>query len=165
VTATRVALVGAAVVLAVVGQVAVLPWLPFPGGPPDLVLAVVLAVALTAGPQAGALGGFGAGLALDLAPPADHAVGQWAFVLCLVGYLAGLVAREARQSTSVMLAAAALAGLLSPGVFLLVGSLLDDPRVDWAAAAGGLPGHVGYVVLLTPLFAAVAQRRSAEPAP
>jgi len=146
---SRVPLLAAVIVAAVVMQVAVLPWLPFPGGTPDIVLTVVLALALAAGTRAGAVGGFGAGLALDLAPPADHAIGQWAFVLCLVGYLAGLVSREARESTAVVLVTAGLAALVTPVAFALVGALLGDPRHSWAGVLRALPSDVVYVLALT----------------
>ena len=58
---------------------------------PNLCLLVVVAAALTRGPQFAAVLGFGAGLALDLAPPADHIAGRWALALVVVGYVAGRV--------------------------------------------------------------------------
>jgi len=159
---TRIAVVTVVLVAAVVVQLAVLPWLAFPGGTPDIVLTVVLVLALAAGPGAGAIGGFGAGLALDLAPPADHPIGQWAFVLCLVGYLAGLVSREARRSTVAALLAAGLAALVAPVAFTLCGALLGDPRASWQAVAGMLPGEVAYVVLLTPLVLRAIQQPTGD---
>ena len=65
----RVLLPTVAVLAAILLQVTVLNNLPFPGGsPPDLVLVVVVAMALTSGPLEGALIGFAAGLAVDIAP-------------------------------------------------------------------------------------------------
>ena len=65
----------------------------FPGGTgPDLVLLAVAALALAGGPMTGSLIGFWAGLALDVAPPGSHFVGQNALVFCLIGYACGLVA-------------------------------------------------------------------------
>jgi rod shape-determining protein MreD len=150
VAATRIALLSVVMVAAVVVQVAVLPWLPFPGGTPDVVLIVVLALGLAAGSRAGAVGGFGAGLGLDLAPPVDHAIGRWAFALCLVGYLVGLVSREARESTAVALVATGVAALVTPLAFTLSGALLGDPRTSWAHLLGMLPAEVAYVLVLTP---------------
>ena len=46
----------------------------------------------------GMLGGFCAGLALDVAPPATHLVGQYALVFCLVGYACGRVGSQPRAS-------------------------------------------------------------------
>lgn len=143
---------------AVVAQVAVLPWLPLPGGGPHLVLVVVVALAFANGGRAGAGSGFGAGLALDLVPPADHAVGQWAFVLCLVGYLAGLVSREARASTAVTMTVGGLAGLVAPLAFTAYGELLGDPRANWAVTAGTLPAEALYAGALTPLAVGVLLR-------
>ena len=51
------------------------PWSAAPSSPPVL--------------------GFVAGLAIDLAPPADHVAGRWALALVVVGYLAGRVRQDA----------------------------------------------------------------------
>ena len=93
----RAALSGGLLLIAILIQLTVLNNLRLPGGAgPDLVLVVVVAVALTGGPMEGMLGGFCAGLALDVAPPATHLVGQYALVFCLVGYGCGLLARQPR---------------------------------------------------------------------
>jgi rod shape-determining protein MreD len=152
------AAVGVILVAAVVAQVAVLPWLPLPGGPPDAVLVAVVAFALSSGERPGAVGGFGAGLVLDLVPPADHSVGQWALVLCLVGCLAGLMSREAPESTVVTMATAGLAGFAAPLAFTLCGALAGDPRASWSATAGALPATVLYTIGLTPLAVALFRR-------
>jgi len=81
------------VAVTVVFQLTIVARIAFPGGAgPDLVLLVVAALALAGGPMAGVLTGFLAGLALDVAPPGSHFVGQNALVFCLVGYLCGLLA-------------------------------------------------------------------------
>ena len=93
----RAALSGGLLLIAILIQLTVLNNLRLPGGAgPDLVLVVVVAVALTGGPMEGMLGGFCAGLALDVAPPATHLVGQYALVFCLVGYGCGLLGRQPR---------------------------------------------------------------------
>lgn len=69
----------ALVVVALVIQVSVLARLQLPGATPDLLLLVVLGLAFVYGPVSGALIGFGAGLLADLAPPADHAAGRYAW--------------------------------------------------------------------------------------
>ena len=82
-----------AVVLAVIVQLTIVNRIAFPGGTgPDLVLLAVAALSLATGPLAGSLIGFCAGLALDVAPPGSHFVGQDALVFCLIGYACGLVA-------------------------------------------------------------------------
>src|SRR6476646_4074123 len=123
----RILLSSALVVVALVVQVSVLARLHLPGAVPDLLLLTVLALALVYGHVSGALIGFGAGLLADLAPPADHAAGRYALVLCVVGYLAGLVKPEngrlksATGPMAVVVAAAVGSTLLYAGVGALVG--------------------------------------------
>jgi rod shape-determining protein MreD len=123
----RLLLATALVVVALVVQVSVLARLHLPGAVPDLVLLTVLAFALVYGHVGGALIGFGAGLLSDLAPPADHAAGRYALVLCVVGYLAGLAKPENGRLKSaagpmlVVVAAAIGSTLLYAGVGALVG--------------------------------------------
>ena len=52
-------------------------------------LLAVVGCALVRGAGAGAVIGFCAGLAVDVLPPSAHLVGQYALVLCLVGFMAG----------------------------------------------------------------------------
>jgi rod shape-determining protein MreD len=94
----RLLLLAAAVTAALVLQLSVLPHLGLPQAEPDLVLLVVLALAGAWGPNLGAVAGFCAGLAVDLAPPSLTAAGRHALVLTLVGALAGRAAAEARRS-------------------------------------------------------------------
>lgn len=122
----RILLSATLVVVALVIQVTVLARLQLPGAVPDLMLLVVLALALVYGHTGGCLVGFGAGLLTDLAPPADHAVGRYALVLSVIGYLAGLAKPESgklRTATgplAVVVAAAAGTTLLYAGVGVLV---------------------------------------------
>ncbi|MFD8570590.1 rod shape-determining protein MreD [Streptomyces sp. NPDC057694] len=115
------------VVVALVVQVCVLARLQLPGAVPDLLLLTVLGLALVYGHVGGAFIGFGAGLLADLAPPADHAAGRYALVLCVIGYLAGLAKPETGQLRSafgpmvVVVGAAVGTTLLYAGVGALVG--------------------------------------------
>ena len=115
------------VVVALVIQVSVLARLHLPGAVPDLLLLTVLGLAMVYGHVAGSLIGFGAGLLADLAPPADHAAGRYALVLCVIGYLAGLAKPEngrlksATGPMAVVVAAAIGATVLYAGVGALVG--------------------------------------------
>ena len=93
----RILLSSSLIAVALVIQVSVLARLHLPGAVPDLLLLVVLGLALVYGHVGGALVGFAAGLLADLAPPADHAAGRYALVLCVIGYLAGLVKPESGQ--------------------------------------------------------------------
>ncbi|MQY32530.1 hypothetical protein SRB17_04810 [Streptomyces sp. RB17] len=134
----RILLSSALVVVALVIQVSVLSRLHLPGAVPDLLLLTVLGLAMVYGHVGGALVGFGAGLLADLAPPADHAAGRYALVLCVTGYFAGLIRPEhgrlksATGPMAVVVAAAIGSTLLYAGVGALVG--------DTAARHVGLPG-------------------------
>ncbi|WP_055712846.1 rod shape-determining protein MreD [Streptomyces torulosus] len=157
------------VIVALVIQVSVLARLHLPGAVPDLVLLTVLGLALVYGHVGGALIGFGAGLLSDLAPPADHAAGRYALVLCVIGYLAGLAKPETGRLKSatgpmvVVVVAALGATLLYAGVGALVG---DD-----AARHVGLPSLLFtaalYDLLLAPFVVpgimALARRAENDP--
>ncbi|MFI0542372.1 rod shape-determining protein MreD [Streptomyces sp. WSLK1-3] len=123
----RILLSSALIVVALVLQVSVLARLHLPGAVPDLLLLTVLGLALVYGHVGGALVGFAAGLLADLAPPADHAAGRYALVLCVIGYLAGLAKPENGRLKSatgpmvVVVAAAIGTTLLYAGVGALVG--------------------------------------------
>ncbi|GHD30814.1 rod shape-determining protein MreD [Streptomyces galbus] len=165
----RILLSTALVVVALVVQVSVLARLHLPGAVPDLLLLTVLALAMVYGHVAGALVGFGAGLLADLAPPADHAAGRYALVLCVIGYAAGLVKPEngrLKSATAPMLVvvgAAVGSTLLYAGVGALVG--------DTAARHVGLPGLLFsaalYDLLLAPFVVpavmALARRADNDP--
>ncbi len=79
------------VALAIV-QVSLVDFLPTPWAVPDLVVVAVLAVAVARGPLIGGLVGAGAGLILDLIPPAAGPLGGWMLVLALAGAVMGRVA-------------------------------------------------------------------------
>ncbi|MFE3248253.1 rod shape-determining protein MreD [Streptomyces sp. NPDC059209] len=157
------------VVVALVVQVSVLARLQLPGAVPDLLLLVVVALALVYGHTSGAVIGFGAGLLADLAPPADHAAGRYALVLCLIGYLAGLAKPDTGQLRTalgpmvVVVGAAVTTTLLYAGVGALVG--------DTAARHVGLTNLVVtaaiYDLLLAPftvpLIMALARRAENDP--
>ena len=137
------------VTVALVLQVTMLSRLPLPGATPDLVLLVVVGLALSHGPAYGLVLGFGAGLASDLVPPADHEIGRWAFVLTLVGYLAGAARDENRRSAFVPLAVVTVAGAGSVLLYAGLGALMDDTHVTWTAVTRLLPTAVLYDVVLS----------------
>jgi rod shape-determining protein MreD len=167
--ANRILLSSALVVVALVLQVSVLSRLHLPGAVPDLLLLTVLGLAMVYGHVGGALVGFGAGLLADLAPPADHAAGRYALVLCVVGYLVGLIKPETGRLKSatgpmvVVVAAAIGSTLLYAGVGALVG--------DTAARHVGLPSLLFtaalYDLLLAPFtvpgIMALARRADNDP--
>ena len=148
-------------------QVSVLARLHLPGAVPDLLLLTVLGLALVYGHVGGALIGFGAGLLADLAPPADHAAGRYALVLCVIGYLAGLAKPEngrlksATGPMAVVVAAAIGSTLLYAGV----GALVGDTAARHVGLASLLFTAALYDLLLAPVHRArviMALARRAE---
>jgi rod shape-determining protein MreD len=94
---------------------------------PDLVLLVVLSLAALRGAAVpGAVIGFFGGLAYDLLPPSDHALGQWALVMCVLGFLVG------RAAGQLSLLVVALCAVIAPGLAAGIGALLGDPGVTWS---------------------------------
>ena len=162
----------AVVGVAVIVQLTIVDRIAFPGGAgPDVVLLAVAALGLACGPMTGALIGFWGGLALDVAPPGSHFVGQNALVFCLIGYACGLVADipngegvpEQGHTALFEIVVTALGAVLGEALAALLGAMLSDPRVTWPAIRHVLPVAVAYDVLLCPfvLYAAAAALRLA----
>jgi rod shape-determining protein MreD len=118
-----------AVSIGLVLQASVFSHFAVQGVVPDLVLLVVVAAGLAYGSELGLVLGFGAGLLLDLAPPADHYAGRWALALMAVGYVAGRLGASQRPRVSHWLPVAAAAAFVGTSVFALTGVLLRDPAV------------------------------------
>ncbi|WP_059013376.1 rod shape-determining protein MreD [Streptomyces specialis] len=166
---SRTLLASVLVVAALVVQVCVLARFGLPGAVPDLLLLTVLALALVYGHVGGCLVGFSAGLLADLAPPADHAVGRYALVLCVIGYAAGLTKPETGQHRSatgpmVVVAAGAVASTL---LYALVGTLVGDTAVQDAGIGKLLLTATLYDLLLAPftvpVVMAMARRLESDP--
>ncbi len=163
--AVRAAVAAAAVAVALVLQVSVFPHLAWDGIVPNLCLLVVVGAALTQGASFAMVLGFGAGVALDLAPPADHVAGRWALALVLVGYVAGRVRQEARPSTGAVVATVAASSFLGTSVFALSGLVLDDPALRIPELLEVIGVALLWDLLLTPLVlpAVMAVLRRLEP--
>lgn len=165
----RILLSSTLVVVALVIQVSVLARLQLPGAVPDLVLLTVVGLALVYGPVSGSLIGFGAGLLSDLAPPADHAAGRYALVLCVIGYVAGLARpdngklKSATGPMAVVVAAALGSTLLYAGV----GALVGDTAARHVGLGSLLFTAAIYDLLLAPftvpLIMALARRAENDP--
>jgi len=140
----------AAVMVALVLQVTVFPHVAWEGIVPNLVLLVVVGAALTRGPQFAAALGFAAGVALDLAPPADHTAGRWALALVIVGYVAGRVHQEQKATATAVVATVAVSSFVGTSVFALTGILLEEPVLDVTALLQVILVAVLWDVLLTP---------------
>jgi rod shape-determining protein MreD len=153
-------LIVVAVVLgaALLAQLTIINGLDLPGGgTPDLVLLCVVAIGLVGGAQPGLVAGFCAGLALDLAPPANELIGQYALVFCLVGYGSGRMTFTLRRSPLLAFATAAAAVVTGEALAAGLALVLDTPQVTLATVAAVLPSSVLYDIALSPLalFAAV----------
>jgi rod shape-determining protein MreD len=139
------------IVLTVTLQVSIFASLSLGGVVPDLVMLVVIAAALERGPDYAALVGFGGGLVLDLAPPADATAGRWALALVVVGYLTGLARQEGELSIPGTVAIVAAGAFIGTSVYALSGLVLGDQGVEVSTAFRVVPMSVLYDVLVTPL--------------
>ncbi|POX38125.1 rod shape-determining protein MreD [Streptomyces sp. Ru73] len=157
------------VAVALVVQVGVLARLHLPGAVPDLVLLVVLGLAMVYGHVAGAFIGFGAGLLADLAPPSDHAIGRYALVLCVIGYVAGLTKPDKSQhrSASMPLIVVVCAAIGSTLLYAGVGSLAGDNAGNTVGIPLLLFTATVYDLVLAPfsvpLVMALARRSEKDP--
>ncbi len=164
-TALRALALTALVLLAVVAQVVFFSAMSFDGVVPNLALVVVVGAALVRGPEFAATLGFLGGLALDLAPPADHVAGRWALALVVVGYLAGRVRQDAGTSAVSAVVTVAACSFVGTSIVALSGMLLRDPAVPVADALAVIPLSVGYDILITPFVLPLVLRlfRSLQP--
>jgi len=157
------------VIVALVIQVSVLARLHLPGAVPDLVLLTVVAFALVYGHIGGCLIGFGAGLLSDLAPPADHAAGRYALVLCVIGYLVGLARPDngRLKSATRAMAAVVAAAIGSTLLYATVGALVGDTAARHVGLGGLLFTAAVYDLLLAPFVVpglmALARRAENDP--
>jgi rod shape-determining protein MreD len=147
----RVVVAGALVLVALVLQVAVFPHLAWQGIVPNFCLLVVVAAALVRGPGFAATLGFFAGLALDLAPPADHVAGRWALALVVVGYVAGLTRQDTRSSATTVVATVAASSFIGTSVYALSGVVLGDSVAGSGDLLRVIVVALLWDVLLTPL--------------
>jgi rod shape-determining protein MreD len=163
--AVRALVLTVVVVAAVVLQVSVFPYLSYDGVAPNLALLVVVAAALVRGPEFAAMLGFLAGLAVDVAPPADHIAGRWALALVVVGYLAGRVRQDAGTSAMAAIITVAASSFVGTSIYALSGMLLHDPALPVAEALRVIPVAVVYDILLTPFVLPLVMRlfRKIEP--
>jgi rod shape-determining protein MreD len=136
--------------LALVLQVSLFPHFAWQGIVPNLCLLVVVGAALTRGPQAAIVLGFLAGVALDLAPPADHVAGRWALALVLVGYVAGRVRQDVKPTALAVVGTVAASSFIGTSVFAITGLILRDPLLDVGQLLEVILVAVLWDVLLTP---------------
>jgi rod shape-determining protein MreD len=148
VAAARAALALVFLIVAVVVQTVVLSSWRLPGAEPDAVLVVVIAFAVATDSATGSAVGFVGGLLLDLVPPADGTVGQWALVFTIAGWLAGKYQlSEQRGVLTPLLVVLAIAPAALVG-YAGLGLLLGDPRVTGAGIVSAVPDATLYDVVL-----------------
>jgi rod shape-determining protein MreD len=155
VTALRGAALAALVCAAVVCQTVVFRYVAIDGVVPDLALVVVVVAAIVRGSEFGALLGFGAGLLVDLAPPADHVAGRWALALVVVGYLAGRVRQDARSSTLAAVIVVGAASFVGTSIYALSGLLLGDGGLGADETLQVVVTSVLWDLMLAPLLVPV----------
>ena len=139
-----------AVVVALVLQVSLFPHLAWHGIVPNLVLLVVVAAALTVEAPFALLLAFAGGVALDLAPPADHVAGRWALALTLVAFLAARVRQDVKPTALAVVGTVAAASFAATSIFALSGMLLSDPALSVGGLLEVVLVAVVWDVLLTP---------------
>jgi rod shape-determining protein MreD len=123
--AIRLVLLLIAVVLV---QTAVLPHLRIAGVAPEVGLVATVAVAFVAGPEAGAVFGFAAGLALDLF--LSTPLGLSAFAWSITGYVIGVVEGAVlRTAWWFIPAVTLLAGLVGGLLFVLLGAVVGEGQL------------------------------------
>lgn len=165
----RILLSSALIVVALVIQVSVLARLHLPGAVPDLLLLTVLGLAMVYGHVGGALIGFGAGLLADLAPPADHAAGRYALVLCVIGYLAGLIKPDngRLKSATGPMVVVVVAAIGTTLMYAGVGALVGDTAARHVGLGSLLFTAALYDLLLAPFVVpgimALARRAENDP--
>ena len=153
----RIAITFVLVTVAVLAQATVINRLPFDwNAGPDLVVATVVAVALTTSPAAAAGTGFAAGLAIDVMPPAEHPVGRYTLVLCLAAYLVALLYRNTgatggRISFPTALGVTAVTTLAVGLGYAAIGLVMGDPRMELTGTAYTVGTSTLVTALITPL--------------
>ena len=136
--------------LALVLQVSLFPHFAWQGIVPNLCLLVVVGAALTRGPQFAVVLGFLAGVALDLAPPADHVAGRWALALVVVGYVAGRVRQDVKPTAVAVVGTVAASSFIGTSIFAITGLILGTRSSTSRELLQVILVAVLWDVLLTP---------------
>lgn len=139
-----------AILVALVLQVSFFPHLAWHGIVPNLCLLVVVAAALSVDAHFAMVLGFVAGVALDLAPPADHVAGRWALALTIAAFLVAKVRQDVKPTSLAVVATVAAASFVATSVFALSGMLLGDAPFSVPGLLEVVLVAVVWDVLLTP---------------
>ncbi|MGH8978953.1 MAG: rod shape-determining protein MreD [Acidimicrobiia bacterium] len=149
------------IVLFTVMQVAVFTHLRIFGVVPDLGLVLAVAVAYRAGPEAGALTGFAAGLLYDLFLETPLALSALSYAL--TGYVIGLLVSGLMRSPRwIAPALGAAGGVLGGLCFIGIGGLVGVPGMWTAHALVVVLVSSAYDALIAPFVFALVKRLSRE---
>jgi rod shape-determining protein MreD len=137
----------ALVIVAVLLEVTVMPYLHIADGSPDLVAPTIVAIGLLRGSLSGAVAGFSAGLLIELAAPIGT-LGVYALLYLAVGAVAGRYAGrpEASRPLAAIVISVAAAGAVEVG-YALVQAMLGTTL--------GAAELVGSVILPTMVLTAL----------
>lgn len=125
-TTARLGWVAAMVVVAVLVQVSVLPYINISTGIPDIVAPTVVVIAMLRGTLVGAVAGFSAGLLVEMASPVST-LGVLALLYLVVGAWCGRYCQRDEATTlSAPLALSVAAALVVQFGYMLVHLMLGD---------------------------------------
>lgn len=126
---------------------------------PDLVILAVLSWTLVLSQTEAAVVSFVAGLFLDVAPPADGAIGRWALVLTLVSLVLWPIATSERvDSPLISMGLVALASSVVVAGLFLVDAITSDERMHAGPLAKAIVGVGLWNLLLAPFVLPVVQK-------
>lgn len=147
----QVAVAVLAIIAAIAIELTILARLDFPGATPPLLIVVVCALAMSMGPIPGAVIGFFAGLAMDLAPPNDGLLGLNGLICLVIGFSVGYMFYAAERPVLLTLGVVALAAGAAPLAYAAIASLLGSTRVIWESVPAMVVASMLYALILTPL--------------
>lgn len=126
---------------------------------PDLVLLGVLSWTLVLSQAEAVVVSFAAGLFLDIAPPAEGAIGRWALVLTLVSLVLWPVATSERvDSPFISMGLVALASSTAVFAIFVVDSLTSDEHIHALPLLKAVLGVGLWNLLLAPFVLPLVQK-------
>ena len=157
-TYLRIAIIsGTGVLIALMLQLTLLSRLGLPGATPDLVIVVVVALSLGYGPGIGAIVGFAAGLAVDLAPPAEGVVGLNALIYLVIAWVAGSIIDVRDRTVPLLLVLTSFSAGAAALLVALLEAALGSDRVVWDLVPGVVLSSMLYALLLAPFVLPITQ--------
>ncbi len=159
----RLGWVAAMVVVAVLVQVSVLPYVNISTGIPDIVAPTIVVIAMLRGTLVGAVAGFSAGLLVEMASPVST-LGVLALLYLIVGAWCGRYCeREEATTLSAPLALSVAAALVVQFGYMLVHLMLGDSMPPSEFVADLLVPTLILTALLSPPVLLVGRRLLGAP--